>query len=284
MKPHLFLLTLLLPLCAHAEPWKTVELWPDGAPNEEGQTVGAEEWKPIREDDPDITRLSNVTKPEIAIYPAPGEGAKPAVIVFPGGGYHILAMKHEGTMVAEWLNELGHTALVLKYRVPRRKDREPHAAALEDARQALEFVHSNAEAWKLDPEQIGVLGFSAGGNLAAHVAYGKDVSNRPENQRADFAVLVYPAYLLNEEATGLSEQFVVTDKSPPAFLIHAHDDRKGAHVDGSVRMYLALSAQNIPSELHVYREGGHGFGMLDRGLPVNQWPARCGDWLKAMRR
>ncbi len=263
-----------------ADPWKTVEIWPDGAPHEEGQKVEEEAYLPIKEGgDPEITRLGNVSKPTMDIFPAAGEGPKPTVVIFPGGGYHILAMKHEGTMVADWLNELGYTALVVKYRVPRREGREPHEAPLEDARKAMELAHENAEAWNLDPEKIGVLGFSAGGNLAAHVAYGKEVATLPKSQQADFAVLVYPAYLQNDEGE-LQDQLAVTESSPPAFLVHAADDRGAAHVDGSAVMYLALSAKQIPVELHIFRDGKHGFGMLDRGNPINRWPAVCADWLK----
>lgn len=282
--PLVLLLSLtLLPTLAMADskPWKTVEIWPDGAPNEEGQEVGEEAYLPVKEGgDPLITRLSNVTNPRIDIYPAPGDGVKPAILIYPGGGYHILAMKHEGTMVAEFLNEIGYTALVVTYRVPRREGREPHEAPVEDARQALQLAHDNAEAWNIDPDQLGVMGFSAGGNLAAHAAYAKGVSDLPKTQQADFAVLIYPAYL-QEESGELNKSLEITKSSVPAFIAHAHDDRGGAHVNGSITLYMALSEQDtIPTEMHIYSKGGHGFGILDRGLPVNQWPSDLADWLK----
>jgi len=262
-----------------ATPAQTVPLFPDGAPNEENQKIGEESWQPLKPGE-QITRLTNVTKPTLELYPAPGEGAKPAVIVYPGGGYSILAYKHEGTMVADALNKAGFHALVLKYRVPRRAGREPYAAPLEDARKALEITHQKAAEWKIDPERIGVLGFSAGGNLAAHAAYGKGTLELPKEQRPDFAVLVYPAYLLTADNKDLSPVFEIKPESPRAFMVHAWDDRSVAHVDGCARLFLALSAQNVPAEFHAYSKGGHGFGMLDRGVPVNQWADRLIDWLK----
>ncbi len=282
MKTTTFAAAALALFCFPPFAWsQVIELFPDGAPGEENQEIGPETWKPSQKPgaDPDITRLTNVTKPRLEIFPAPGDGAKPAVLICPGGGYSILAMKHEGTMAADWLNAQGYTALVLTYRVPRREGREPHEAPLEDARKALELARQNAEAWKLDPDRIGILGFSAGGNLAAHAAYGAQTHNLPPNQRPDFAVLVYPAYLLNEAKDALQSAFKVTPESPPCFLVHAHDDRGGAHVEGSVRLYLELSAKNVAAELHVYSRGAHGFGMLDRGAPISSWPKRCQDWL-----
>ncbi len=278
MTPLLPLFLLLLALNASAE---TIELFPDGAPGEENQTIGEEAWMPLDKPDADpaITRLGNVSQPRIDIFPAEGDGLKPAVLICPGGGYYILAMNHEGTMVADWLNELGYTAIVLTYRVPRREGREPHAAPLEDARRAMELIHANAETWEIDRDQIGVLGFSAGGNLAAHLAYGVETKDLPAHLRPDFAILVYPALLKKDTTDTLNPAFVVTENSPPCFLVHAHNDRGGAHVNGSALFYLALSKREVPAELHIFSDGKHGFGMLERGQPIHSWPSRCEEWL-----
>ncbi len=273
-----FVITLSVALPASAQ---VVELFPDGAPGEANQKVEAEAWQPSTDPgtENEITRLANVSQPRLEVFPAKGDGAKPAVLICPGGGYHILAMRHEGTMVADWLNERGYTALVLTYRVPRRKDREPHEAPLEDVRRALELAHEHAAEWKIDTDRLGVLGFSAGGNLAAHTAYGVGTKDLPANQQVDFAVLVYPAYLLNESGDGISDDFEIHPDSPPCFLVHAHDDRGAATVEGSAAFYQALSAEEISAELHIYSQGKHGFGMLNKGDPIHSWPDRCQDWL-----
>ena len=288
MKPKCLLLIFLLlgnAAIFAAEPWKTLEIWPEGAPNEDGQAIGEQSYKPDAK--PEIPILQNVSKPTLTIYRADGEAPKPAVIICPGGGYNILADKHEGSSVAEWLTTQGYTALVLRYRVPRRKNREPHEAPLEDARQALLLAHQNAAAWGIDPERLGIGGFSAGGNLAARAAYTKGTLELPNEQQPDFAVLIYPAYLVTDDGESLNPDFEISENSPPAFLAHAYDDgrkRPGfvTHPDGSARLFLALSAVNVPAELHIYRDGGHGFGILDRNLPVNSWPARCEAWLAQM--
>lgn len=265
-----------------AEPWKSVELFPDGAPNEEGQNVGDEAWKPTKEgDDPNITRLTNVTRPTLEIYQGKGDAAKkPALILAPGGGYSILAWKHEGVMVAEFLQERGFTTLLLKYRVPRRKNREGHAAPLEDARKALELAHGNAAAWGIDPDRLGIGGFSAGGHLAAVACYAKGTQQLPTEQQADFAVLIYPAYLENEAKDGLSDLLEITKASPKAFIAHAFNDRGAAGVNGSIALTTELSKNNVSTELHIYSQGGHGFGNLDRGLPISHWADRMADWLE----
>lgn len=264
------------------KPWKSVELFPGGAPGEQNQKVEDEHFLPIKEgDDPKITRLTGVTRPTLEIYQGKGENPrKPALILAPGGGYAILAWDHEGTMVADFLAELGYTTLVLKYRVPRRKNREGHDAPLEDARKALELAHANAEAWKIDPDRIGIGGFSAGGHLAAVAAYGKGVQDLPVDQQADFAVLIYPAYLENKEKTGLSELLEIAEHSPKAFIVHAWNDRGAAGVDGSIALAKELSKRQVTAEIHLYSQGGHGFGMLDRGLPVSHWADRLAEWLE----
>ena len=211
-----------------------------------------------------------------------------AVVIFPGGGYTWLAWDHEGEQVARWLNSIGVTAAVLKYRVPRQpgaKDRPPAQAAM-DAQRAISLVRSKAKRWRIDAKRIGVLGFSAGGHLAAWAttnfdkrSYDKidaadDVSCRP-----DFAVLIYPAGLIKRGPTELSPEIRVTPQTPPCFFVHASDDF-GNSPESSVGMYLALRHAKVSAEMHIYASGGHGFGMYPTGKPTATWPKRCEDWLR----
>jgi acetyl esterase/lipase len=237
--------------------------------------------------DPDITRLGNVTEPSLTVYQPPaGKRNGACVLICPGGGYYILAMKHEGTQVAEWLNSLGVTAVVLKYRVPAPKDGPAQLRPLLDAQRAMSLIRTHAKDWGVDPDRIGVLGFSAGGHLAAWLlcegnrrASGYPAIADEPSCRPDFGILIYPAYLAPAEKQ--REQPVVrADEKPGAvFFVHAADDGLGP--ENSIEFFLALKKAGVPGELHVFQQGGHGFGMLKQGKPVNDWPARCADWLKA---
>jgi acetyl esterase/lipase len=223
-----------------------------------------------------------------------------AVIVCPGGGYHILAWDLEGTEVAEWLNGLGVHAFVLKYRLPRPGDKERHAAALEDAQRALSLVRAGAAERGIAPDRIGIMGFSAGGHLAALAAdRGSERVYKPADAvdavpcRADFAALIYPAYLVPDQnapgtagavepaagSTGLSPLFRVPAAMPPVFLAHAIDDP--VPVANSTAYLLAMKARKVPAELHVYPDGGHGYG-LRSPLSVKDWPARMAAWLQRL--
>ena len=263
----------------------TLDLWPAAPPGEKGEFPAekmTEQKGPVRP----IKVIANVTKPALTVFrPAKDKDTHAAVLVCPGGGYNILAWDHEGTEVAEWLNSLGVTAVVLKYRVPRRKDQPFHLAPLMDAQRAMSLVRSKAKEWDLDPKKIGILGFSAGGHLAAATATNFDkrayepidyidkVSSRP-----DFAVLIYPAYLVEKGKDTLNPEIRVTKETPPTFFAHAGDD--GVSPENSALMYLALKRAGVPSELHIYRSGGHGFGLRPNGNPATSWPARCEEWLR----
>lgn len=261
----------------------TFDVWPGKAPGEQGD-IGEEMEQPPREGQREVIRLTNVTKPTITVYKPPQEkdtGA--AVLICPGGGYGILAWDLEGTEVAEWLNSIGVTGIVLKYRVPRRKDRAPHDAPLQDAQRAMSLVRSKADDFKIDPQRIGILGFSAGGHLSAATSTNYDKRNyEPLDEidkvscRPDFAVLVYPAYLMADD--GLAPEIRVTPESPPTFFAHAGND--GISSENSIRMYLALKAAKVPAELHVYATGGHGFGLRPSDDPCSTWPASCERWLR----
>jgi acetyl esterase/lipase len=221
--------------------------------------------------------------------PARDRDTGAAVLIAPGGGYAILAWDLEGVEVARWLNSIGVTGIILKYRVPRRPGTGKDAAppqALMDAQRALSLVRSRAKDWGIDPKRIGMLGFSAGGHLTAWTATNFDrraytpldavdrVSCRP-----DFAVLVYPGYLVGKDSKELKADIRVSKDSPPAFFAHAGNDRVPA--ENSVVMYLALKKVGVAAELHVYAAGGHGFGLRPSKNPCSTWPQRCAEWMKA---
>ena len=270
-------------------PSRDFKLWPDLAPGEQKGEVEPESIKPPK-DENDVLRISNVSVPSIKFFPAdPGMANGTAVIVCPGGGYNILAYEHEGTDVCEWLNSFGVTAILLKYRVPRRKDREKHEAPLQDAQRAMGIVRRDAAQWNINPNKIGILGFSAGGNLAVmasttfktrsypRVDQADDVSCRP-----DFAILIYPAYLVDrKKRSQLLPEIQVSSDTPPSFLAHTGDDHVPA--EGSALFYLALEKAGVEgNELHLYPSGGHGYGMRQSGKAVSTWPNRAKEWMSTM--
>jgi acetyl esterase/lipase len=269
-----------------AEP-EWVTLWPKGAP--EPADFQAEPEAEIERDKPDgVKRLGNVSVPMMAIYrPEKPAASKAAVLVCPGGGYNILAIDHEGTQVCEWLNGLGLTAVLLKYRVPRRDRERPHFHPLQDAQRAMGLLRARAEEWGIAPDQIGVLGFSAGGNLSVMLAlqgnerqYQVDPAMDSGSAVPNFVVPIYPAYLTSEDGSALLPQIRVTEKAPAICLIHAHNDR--ITPAGSALLYLEYKKLNLPAELHIYGDGGHGFGMKQNGHAINQWPDRVADWFKQL--
>jgi acetyl esterase/lipase len=268
------------------EPWKTLKLWPGKAPGEKGD-IGLEAPKQHRPGQKKVIRLGNVSVPTFSVFkPKQPNGA--AVMICPGGGYSILAWDLEGTEVAEWLNGIGVTAIVVKYRVPRRKNRAKHDAPLQDVQRALGLVRHNAKAWGVDPARIGILGFSAGGHLsaAAMTNYQKRTYKPVDDAdkascRPDFGVLVYPAYLVDKETkTKLVPEVPVDKNTPPAIFIHAGND--GVPADGSVQMWLTMRRAGVHSELHVFPHGGHGYGLRPTTNPVTQWPRLAEGWIQRM--
>lgn len=267
-----------------ADPSATLDLWPGKAPGET-KDFGPEKYLEAKPGQLEVKRLTNVSKPQLLVYPAPKDKANgTAVVVAPGGGYSILAIEHEGTQTCEWLNSLGVTAFLLKYRVPKREMQQPdNLAAIQDAQRAVSLVRSKAAEWNLDPNRVGMLGFSAGGNLTAWACladkrhYEAIDDHDKASSRPSFAALIYPAYLV-DKGGALKAEYPVTKASPPMFFAHAHDD--GVTPLSSAALYLALTKAGVPAELHVYEKGGHGYGMRKGPNPVSSWPARCADWLK----
>jgi acetyl esterase/lipase len=269
-----------------AEPIKPIPLWPDRAPGETN-TVSTERdtSKPgerLVAGQP-VIRLGNVSQPSLTLYrPEAGKDNGAAVLVCPGGGYSILAWDLEGTEVCDWLNSIGVTGVLLKYRVPKREQ-----GPLQDAQRALGLVRHRAKEFGLDPHRIGVLGFSAGGNLCAELsancggrAYPAVDDADAASCRPDFQILIYPAYLVQKEEPGkISPQVAVTTNTPPAFIVMAADDP--VHVENALVYTLALRQSKVPVELHVFPTGGHGYGLRRTKEPITTWPDRAADWMKS---
>ena len=286
--PQLFLpfaLALALALTLSAPAAEPIKLWPGKAPGET-KDIPAEKYLDKKGPN-DVKRLGNVSEPTITVYSPPKDkNTGTAVVVAPGGGYSILAIEHEGSQVCEWLTEQGVTAVLLKYRVPKRDAQSPdNLAMVQDAQRAIKLVRGMSKELGVDPTRVGMLGFSAGGHLTVCTALAKDRTYKLVDATDDeyshlpnFAVLVYPAYLTDKEGK-LKPEFEVTKGSPPMFFAHSSDDPVTS--EGSVAMYLALKKAGVPAELHLYATGGHGYGMKKIPHPCASWPDRAGDWMKA---
>lgn len=288
---HLSYCTLLAAGVLFAADPAAVPLWPKGAPGE--TPLSAAEADTTKPSDGMVAgrrviRTGNVSTPAMSVYrPAKGKDTGAAVVVFPGGGYNILALDLEGTEICEWLNSIGITAALVKYRVPARPGRPRWAAPLEDAQRAVGLVRAQAGELGLDPKRIGVMGFSAGGHLAAalstnydHRTYASVDAGDAVSCRPDFVLLIYPAYLtVREEGDKVSPELKVSKETPPTFLVQAEDD--GVRVETSLFYYAALRNARVPAEMHLYPVGGHGYGMRKTDKLVTTWPARAEEWLRS---
>lgn len=285
------LTTLAITLTAfssHAADPITLKLWPNGAQEPVGFKIEAEKEIP-KKNDADVKRVTNVSEPTIAIYKSANPNGT-AVIVAPGGGYSILAIEHEGTQVCEYLNSIGVTGILLKYRVPARSKEDPSKEPLQDVQRAIGLVRHHAAEWGVKPDRVGILGFSAGGHLAVMATlhandrtYTTDAALDVEDATPNFSVPVYPAYLVTKEDTfHLKPEIKVTEKSPPMCLVHAGDDKGVTSPSGSALLYLEYKKLNLPAELHIYAKGGHGFGMRKSGLATAEWLVRVGEWMGSM--
>jgi acetyl esterase/lipase len=282
---------LLIALAACAAPRRELALWPTPATTHETtrrgeHLVAGKPW----------TEVHDVSRPTITIYPPHGENTGAAVVVLPGGGYKLLAIDLEGTEACDWLTSNGITCVLLKYRVPASGPHTdpdchcqvypPEPLALQDAQRALGLVRLHAPEWHVDPHKIGVLGFSAGGHLAAalstrfetRVYTPVDDADR-QSCRPDFAVLLYPGHLWVDGT--LNPEIVVTARTPPTFLVHAEDDDTD-DVHHSLVYDAALEQAGVPVEMHIYPHGGHAFGLRRTAEPITHWPELALRWLQAL--
>ena len=265
---------------AEPEIW---ELWPGTPPGDVGN-IGAEHDTTT----PDgrmvagrrVTRLTNVSKPLLSIYrPAPELDTGTAVIIAPGGGHRILAYDLEGTEVADWLNSIGVTGVLLKYRVPFRDPDKRWLAAAQDGQRAVSVVRARAGEIGVDPNKIGVLGFSAGGTPVRYSALLGERLYEPVDEydnapfRPDFAAPIYSG--------GVPEGGKVTKNSPPFFMVITHDDQERSIA--VAELYIALKKAGVSTELHIYESGGHGYGLRPTELPVTRWPDRMEEWMRKLQ-
>ena len=287
---------------AHAGVWHPspghvqVPIWPDKVPDAladpKPEAVGA-----------DWAKITDVSKPTLTVYSPSGHNTGAAIVVFPGGGYRMLAMDLEGTEICDWLVSRGITCVLLKYRVP---DSGPTwtnghryypkvQTALQDAQRTLGLVRQSAAKWHVDPHKVGVMGFSAGGHLVAAVSthfaqrtYPRVDAADTLSCRPDFAIALYPGHLWEHEDEdrdtrdetdlGLRPDIRVRADTPPTFLLQAEDDDVDG-VEQSLAYYVALHAAGVQTEMHLYAQGGHAFGLRPTKLPVGRWPALVEQWL-----
>ena len=270
---------------------------PDAQPSAGPETVGTDTTSPVA--GRPVVFIRNVSRPTMTVYSPTGKNTGAAVVVFPGGGYEILAIDLEGTEVCDWLTSRGITCVLLKYRVPysgmhweerckcQVKPKAP--TALEDAQRTVGLVRFHAAEYHMDPHKIGVLGFSAGGHLSADISTHFDRRLYPavdaadkESCRPDFAVVLYPGHLWIDEARfELNPDIRVSRQTPPTFLLQAENDYVD-NVNQALVYYIALKNAGVPAEMHLYAEGGHAFGLRPTKYPITRWPGLVEKWLAAI--
>ena len=255
----------------------TLQLWPKSA-LAANASVETERPEPDRGDS--VIRISHITDPTIMIFrPEQSQSKSPAVIICPGGGYDYLALNKEGTKIAKWFNSIGITGIVLKYRAPNQRNN-----AFKDIQRAMRVVRYNADQWKIDPDKIGCIGFSAGAHLCARLS--GDFDNKIYTSvdekdalscRPDFTILMYLAGVVDNR-NNLNQEIKIRSKNPSAFIVQTQDDP--VHVENSIYYYAALQKAKVPSELHIFPSGGHGYGMEAGDSAVSIWPQLCEKWLR----
>jgi acetyl esterase/lipase len=283
MRRIIFLMSLLLASCASSQnPDLTMNLWPGNPP---GQTV---DLGPEKLDGKDIT---NVSIPTLSVWRATGKNTGAALIVLPGGGFTKVVVKKEGADVARWLADQGITAIMVKYRVPFPKGKAKESIALQDAQRAMCVVRAMAPQWGIDPNRIGMIGFSAGGRLVAgvstsfdHLTYDPVDQMDQQSSRPDVALAIYPGDLALHDGTDhIKPDVHPTKNTPPTFLAVAQNDISRDDKDGSLNAvfyYLALNQAGVSAELHVFSEGGHGFALKPSDDPHAIWPTLALNWMK----
>jgi acetyl esterase/lipase len=312
MKPLILAVSVVVAMgsnSAQADTWQPtpghtqVPIWPGAVPdaisNPRPESLGpppGRDWWP---------RANDVSRPTMTVYAAKGQSTGVAMVVFPGGGYQFLAMDLEGTEICDWLTSRGITCVLLKYRVPgsgpwwdeanKRRVYPKVQTALQDAQRTLGLVRQHAAEWHIDPHKVGVIGFSAGGHLVAAVSthfakrsYAPVDAADNLSCRPDFAIALYPGHLWAHEdedratrdqtALSLRPDITVRADSPPTFLLQAEDDPVDP-VEESLAYYVALQKAGVPTEMHLYAQGGHAFGLRPSKLPIAQWPRLVETWL-----
>ncbi len=283
-----FIIALSATITQAADKAPNRPVWPALAPGETSDNPG--EMQPFRQGEiPPVERVVKIRKPSMDVF-LPERGANGVgVLILPGGGFGKVVTNKEGSEAAAWLNKLGIAAFVLRYRTSEATPKGEPAwrRPLQDAQRALRLIRADAKSFGVQPDKLGVLGFSAGGQVAAilHTRDGRadyemidtndDLSCRP-----DFSLLVYPWNVLDRETGDLLSEIRPAASSPKAFIVHTHDDRSSSL--GSVLIYAGLKRHNVPAELHVYANGGHGYGMRAvKGSQIHTWPDRAAAWLQA---
>ncbi len=261
-----------------------INLWPTGNPN--GWTRTDAEITEFDEKS-NFKIVKNVSKPTLQVFKSAAAKANaPTVLVCPGGGYWIEAIEHEGTEIAEFLNKNGVHAAVLKYRLPNRdQDKTLHLAPMQDAHRAIRLLRSQAKTLGFNSEKIGIMGFSAGGHLAAISSnsaptYAKVDSADDLSSRPNFTVLVYTAYLVNDGEQALKDEIAVTKSTPPTFLVHTMDDP--IPVQSALSYIAACKAKEVPVEFHLFPKGGHGYGLRSQERGLKNWGNLLVDWLSSL--
>jgi acetyl esterase/lipase len=272
----------------------TLPLWPKGTPENPGANVPdneiSEAGEPFVAGKP-VTRIKNVSKPTLRVFPtSKGMAAGPAILVFPGGAYKRLAYDLEGTEVCAWLNSLGITCVVVKYRVPFEGHYPEFVEDLEDAQQAMRITRAHAEEWRIDPQRIGAMGFSAGAHLAITLGNHPDFRREgaPDNPLGkisalpNFLLVIYPGYLTAApDLSKLAAPAAPNSSTPSTFLLQAEDDF--AHVENSLLYFEALKEAKVKAELHVYAEGWHGYGLRPTEQAVTHWPELAERWFHTIQ-
>jgi acetyl esterase/lipase len=302
MRYRVLLLVLVAGICsnvfAQRRAWPpspshtTLPLWPHGAPGAQPNPAAEIDTTTAKDRlvaDKPVIRIGNVSVPTLTLYTPTAENTGAAVVVFPGGAYRILAIDLEGTEVCDWLTSAGIACILVKYRVPDSGPYPKSAAALEDAQRALGIVRSHAAEWHIDTHRIGVLGFSAGAHLAAALSthfdqrvYDSVDAADQLTCRPDFAVIVYPGYLaLTEQNFAPNPDIRASEQTPPSFIVQAEDDP--VHVENATVYFQALKNAKVPAELHVYAQGGHGYGLRRTPLPITVWPQLVETWLHTIQ-
>ena len=308
MKPFIFALCVVFAFCrlsAQTPAWQPspghtqLQIWPGAAPYPQ-RVAGPEVAKLSAKDDlvagKQVLEVDNVTRPTMTVYAPTGKNTGAAVVVFPGGGYQILAIDLEGTEVCDWLTSKGITCVLLKYRVtdvgpyPKSGPYPESPMALEDAQRTVGLVRFHAARWHIDPHKIGVLGFSAGGHLVANISthfaqrsYAPVDAADKVSCRPDFAVAIYPGHMLENTTKEfeLNPEIPVTASTPPTFLLQDEDDHVD-RVEDSLSYYAALKKAGVPVEMHLYAQGGHAFGLRRTKFTATRWPQLVETWLGAI--